>query len=86
MFTANVNKKPIKVDPFAEHLAMLHSNINKQFGTDYDSLVSQTEYTYHAAKLAVNMNKNRYKNILPCKSTYLESYLNFIFDSCFLFR
>ena len=67
MVTADANKKPIKVDRFAEHLAMLHANINKQFGADYDSIVAQTEYTYHAAKLDINVNKNRYKNILACQ-------------------
>ena len=66
MVTANANKKPIKIDRFAEQLAMLHANINKQFSADYDSLVAQTEYSYHAAKLAINVNKNRYKNILAC--------------------
>ena len=71
MVVANANKKPIKVERFAEHLAMLHASINKQFGDDYDSIVTQTEYSYHACKLAVNVNKNRYKNILPCKPSCL---------------
>lgn len=70
MVTANLNKKPIKVDRFAEQLAMLHANINEKFGADYDSLVTQTEYTYHAAKLDINVNKNRYKNILACELNY----------------
>lgn len=75
MVTANLNKKPIKVDRFAEHLAMFHASLNKQFGADYDSIVAQTEYTYHAAKLDVNVNKNRYKNILACKISYLKSFV-----------
>ena len=78
MVVANANKKPIKVEHFAEHLAMLHANVNKQFGDDYDSIVAQTEYSYHASKLAINVNKNRYKNILPCKPPYLFHCLYFV--------
>jgi len=69
-FTANAGKTPIKVEDFAEHLAMLQSNIHKQFRIDYESLVSDTEYTFHAARLAANSNKNRYRNILPCNLIY----------------
>ena len=60
--------KPIKVEDFAEHVEMLQSNMCEQFQTDYELIAraSETEYTFHAAKLAVNVNKNRYKNILPC--------------------
>ena len=68
--TDNADKKLIKVEDFSEHLAMLQSNMCEQFQTDYDSLESETEYTFHAAKLTVNVNKNRYKNILPCELTY----------------
>lgn len=69
-FTADAGKMPIKVEDFAEHFAMLQSNMYKQFRIDYESLVSETEYTFHAARLAVNMNKNRYRNILPCNLIY----------------
>ena len=64
--TANADKKPIKVEDFTEHLAMLQANMCEQFQTDYDSFASETEYTFHAGRLAPNVNKNRYKNILPC--------------------
>ena len=57
--------KPIYVEDFAEHLAMLQSK-REQFQTDYESIASDTKYTFHAAKLAVNVNKNRYENIIPC--------------------
>ena len=59
--------KPVKVEDFTEHHVMLKSNMCEQFQADYESIVSGTEYTFHAASLAVNVNKNRYKNILPCK-------------------
>ena len=49
---------------------MLQSNMCEQFQTDYESIALETEYSFHAAKLAANMNKNRYKNILPC--TYIN--------------
>ncbi|XP_065916486.1 receptor-type tyrosine-protein phosphatase alpha-like [Dysidea avara] len=57
--------KPIKVENFAEHLAMLHSSMNQQFTTDYDSLVVQNDFSFNGAKLEINVMKNRYKNILP---------------------
>ena len=66
VFTANANMNPVRVEDFTEHVDMLKSNMCEQFQTDYESLESETEYTLHAAKLAVNVNKNRYKNILPC--------------------
>ena len=73
--TANANKNPaVKVEDFIEHLAMLQANMNEQFQADYDLLASDTtEYTFHAARLAVNVNKNRYKNIIPCKSIYVRT-------------
>ena len=66
VFAANANMNPVRVEDFTEHVDMLKSNMCEQFQTDYKSLESETEYTFHAAKLAVNVNKNRYKNILPC--------------------
>ena len=66
-FIANADKKPIKVEDFTGQLAMLQSSMCEQFQIDHDSLGSETEYTFHAAKLPVNVNKNRYKNILPCE-------------------
>ena len=58
--------KPIKVENFAEHIAMLHSSMNQQFTTDYSSLVMENDFSFHTCKLEVNVMKNRYKNILPC--------------------
>lgn len=78
MITANTNKKPIKVDRFAEHLAKFHANMNEQFGVDYESIVPQADYTYHAAKLEINMNKNRYKNILACKPINFVSFVSMV--------
>jgi len=66
-YAADANKEPIKLEDFSEHLAMLQSNMHEQFRIDYDSLVSEIEYTFHAARLDVNVNKNRYENILPCE-------------------
>ena len=68
LFVVATLYKPISVEKFAEHLAMLHSLKNKQFTTDYNSLVMENDFTFHASKLEVNITKNRYKNILPCKS------------------
>ena len=67
LFVVATLYKPISVERFAEHLAMLHSLKNKQFTADYNSLVMENDFTFHASKLEVNKTKNRYKNILPCK-------------------
>ena len=79
-FIANADKEPIKIEEFTEHLAMLQANMCEQFQIDYNSLGSETEYTFHAAKLPVNVNKNRYKNILPCNSIY--KYLKQFYLKC----
>ena len=63
------------MEDFAEHLAMLQANMNEQFRSDYESLVSGIEYTFHAARLGPNIPKNRYKNILPCKQIYITKNL-----------
>lgn len=84
VFTADANIKPVKVEDFAEYLAALQSNMNKQFRADYESLASGTEYTFHASRVDVNMNKNRYKNVLPCKSVYF-AYLEF-YQNCLISR
>ena len=71
--------KPVKVEDFTEHVDILKSNMCEQFQTDYESLESETEYTFHAAKLTVNVNKNRYKNILPCKLINLQLVIKLYF-------
>ena len=63
-------RKPIKVDDFPEHVAMMRSKKNEQFEVDYESMVVNVPFTQHNAKLHVNASKNRYKNIVPCKSAY----------------
>ena len=82
--TASNNKRPIKVENFAENVAILQSNMCEQLCAEYESVALETEYTFHAARLAVNVNKNRYKNIIPCKFNVLIINNNFfIEDVCF---
>ena len=61
-------RKHIKVDDFPEHVAMMRSKKNEQFEADYESMVVDIFFSQHTAKLHVNASKNRYKNIVPCKS------------------
>ena len=61
-------QKSIKVDDFPEHVAMMRSKKNEQFEADYESMVVNIPFSQHTAKLHVNASKNRFKNIVPCKS------------------
>jgi len=63
-------RKPIKVDDYPEHVALMRTKKNQQFEADYESMVIDIPFTQHNAKLHVNASKNRYKNIVPCKSVY----------------
>ena len=61
-------RKSINVDNFPEHVAMMRSKKNEQFEADYESMGINIPFSQHAAKLHVNASKNRYKNIVSCKS------------------
>ena len=69
-------RKHIRVDDFPEHLAMMWSMKNEQFEADYESMVVNMPFSQHTAKLHVNAPKNRYKNIVPCKSIVHVLYCN----------
>ena len=60
--------KPVKVDDFPEHIALMKSKKSIQFEEDYDAVMVDVTFSEHASKLYVNAPKNRYKNIVPCKS------------------
>ena len=59
--------KPVKVEDFPEHIALMHSKKSIQFEEEYESVMVDVTVSQHAAKLHVNTPKNRYKNIIPCK-------------------
>jgi len=63
-------RRPIKVDDYPEHVALMRSKKNQQFKADYESMVVDIPFTQHTANLHVNASKNRYKDIVPCKSVY----------------
>ena len=66
--------KPVKVEDFPEHIALMRSKKNIQFEEDYNSVMIDVEdFSQHASKLHVNASKNRYKNIIPCESQLVVS-------------
>ena len=67
-YYGSVEMSKRKVDDFPEHVAMMRSKKNEQFEADYESMVVNIPFSQHTAKLHVNASKNRYKNIVPCKS------------------
>ncbi|XP_065904635.1 receptor-type tyrosine-protein phosphatase S-like isoform X2 [Dysidea avara] len=59
---------PIKVEDFAQHVAMCRSNIEEKFNIEYKNLdlgIGESSFSQHNAKISVNRTKNRYINILP---------------------
>ena len=67
-YIALSDHKPVKVEDFPEHIALMQSKKSIQFEEDYESVMIDVDMSQHAAKLHVNASKNRYKNIVPCKS------------------
>ena len=55
------------MDDFPEHVALMESRNGTQFKQEYNSISVEVPFTQHAAKLKVNIPKNRYKDIIPCK-------------------
>ena len=58
----------VKVDNFAEHLAMLKASKSAKLGEDFQKVSLDLLLTQHAAKLSCNKTKNRFINIMPCKN------------------
>ena len=53
-----------KVEDF---LMLLTSMDSAKLDAQYNSLIVDASFTQHAANIPVNVDKNKYKNILPCK-------------------
>ena len=65
---ADPDHKVVKKDDFAQHMALLRSDMEEGFKMEYESLdMAEWEFTQYNAKVTVNKNKNRYINIIPCK-------------------
>lgn len=70
MYIINVDTSehhPVKVDDFPEHVALMQSKNGIRFKEEYNSITVNVPFSQHAAKLNVNIPKNRYKDITPCK-------------------
>ena len=68
MYVALSDHKPVKVEDYPQHIALMQSKKSIQFEEDYDSVMVDEVFSQHAAKLHVNVSKNRYKNIIPRES------------------
>ena len=67
VFVADPDHKLIKKDDFAQHMALLRSDMEEGFKMEYESLdMPEWEFTQYNAKVIANKNKNRYINIIPC--------------------
>ena len=56
------------MEDYPQHIALMQSKKSIQFEGDYDSVMVDEVFSQHAAKLYVNVSKNRYKNIVPRES------------------
>ena len=73
----SINHKVIKVEDFPEHVSLLKSGDKSNLTAEYETLKVNATFTQHAAKMSINIAKNRYKNIVACKnSDYLKEVLN----------
>jgi len=60
---------PIKIEDFAQHIAVCRSNMEEGFNNEFKNLdfdIREFSFSQHNAKIPVNRNKNRYINIIPC--------------------
>jgi len=67
----------IKVDEFTDHFAMLKENRSFKLKQDFQKVSVDLPLTQHAAQLICNKTKNRFINIMPCKST-VKFYFSFL--------
>ena len=61
------NRVAIRVEDFTEHVASINAQNGAKIIEEFGSLVVDTPFTHHAAKLLCNKTKNRYKNVIPCE-------------------
>ena len=64
-------RKPIKIEDFTEHIALLKADNESKTMEEFESLIVNAPFTQHAARLLCNKTKNRYINIAPCKLFHL---------------
>ncbi|XP_065918141.1 receptor-type tyrosine-protein phosphatase S-like isoform X3 [Dysidea avara] len=63
--STNDSHQAVKVDNFAEHLAMLKASKSAKLEEDFQKVSLDLLLTQHAAKLSCNKTKNRFINIMP---------------------
>ena len=64
-------------------MSLLKSGDRSNLNAEYETLKVNATFTQHAAKMPINIAKNRYKNIVACKNSYwLQEVLNSRF--CYL--
>ena len=65
----SVSETVIKVEDFPEHVSLLKSGDKSTVNAEYESLKMKAPFTQYAAKIPINIAKNRYKNIVACKNS-----------------
>ena len=69
----SVSNTVIKVEDFPEHVSLLKSGNKSSLNAEYESLKVKAPFTQYAAKMPVNIAKNRYKNIVACKKEFMKN-------------
>ena len=71
IFADNSEHSPIQVEDFAEHVVLMKDEGDAIISEEFESMVVDAPFTQHAGNMICNKLKNRYKDILPCKSNLL---------------
>ena len=58
----------IKLEDFPEHVSLFKSGDKSNLNAEYETLKVNQTFTQYAAKMPINIAKNRYKNIVACES------------------
>ena len=74
----SVSYTVIKVEDFPEHMSLLTSGDKLSLNAEYESLKVKAPFTQYAAKMPVNIAKNRYKNIVACKREFMKNAWQFL--------
>ena len=69
----SISHTVIKVEDFPEHVSLLKSGDKSSLNANYESLKVKAPFTQFAAKMPVNIAKNRYKNIVACKREFMKN-------------
>ena len=75
--TRQRNSRPVLLTDFCHDFQVMNAHCHYGFSQEYEVMVKVgRKLSSNAAVLAANVSKNRYTNILPCKSSFFWFCLN----------